>query len=87
MGNNANQLKREIDQFSLDGKLIRTFESMSKAVEETKVSCASICMACRGKRSQAGGFIWKYNNTNQKIKKDPLDEILFNDDLSDDDEW
>ena len=80
-------VKREIDQFSLDGKLIRTFESMAEAVKETKISYASICLACRCKYSKAGGFIWKYNNTNQKIKKDPLDDILFNEDLSDEDEW
>ena len=77
-------LKREIDQFTLDGKLIKTFESMTKAVEEAKISYASICLACRGRNKTGGGFIWKYNNEKQKVKTSPLDYFIFNENLSDD---
>ena len=47
---------------------------------------ASICLACRGKYTKAGGFIWKYNNKNIKPKLDPLDKIVFNPELEDEED-
>ncbi len=79
--------KRQIDQFDLRGNLIKTFESMNVAANETGVDYASICLCCRGKRRSAKGFIFKYNNSNQKFKSDPLDILIFNEDWFDDDEW
>jgi hypothetical protein len=79
--------RRQIDQFDLNGNFIKTFESMNIAVNETGVDYASICLCCRGKRISAKGFVFKYNNANQKVKSDPLDALLFNEDLFDDDEW
>jgi len=79
--------RRQIDQFDLNGNLIKTFESMNIAVNETGVDYSSICLCCRGKRVSAKGFVFKYNNSNQKVKSDPLDALLFKEELYDDDEW
>lgn len=53
----TSQSKRVL-QFSLDGKLISEYESVSEAMRKTGV--CKISNVCRGERKQAGGFIWKY---------------------------
>ncbi len=53
----TSQSKRVL-QFSLDGKLISEYESVSEAMRKTGV--CKISNVCRGERNQAGGFIWKY---------------------------
>ena len=55
----ASQSKRVL-QYSLDGKLIAKFESVSEAVRKTGI--LKISNVCRGERNQAGGFIWKFED-------------------------
>jgi group I intron endonuclease len=47
----------KIGQYSLDGTLIKTFDSIKNASDELKVS--TIWKAVNGKSKTAGGFIWK----------------------------
>jgi len=49
---------RKIGQYTLDGKLIKEFDSIVEAMRETKVS--SIKQVLCKKQNTAGGFIWKY---------------------------
>ena len=49
---------RKIGQYTLDGKLIKEFDSIVEAMRETKVS--SIKQVLYKKQNTAGGFIWKY---------------------------
>lgn len=49
---------KKIQQFSLDGKLIAEYNSITEAELSAKVK--HISDACRGIRKTAGGFIWKY---------------------------
>lgn len=53
---------KKVYQFSLDGKLLNTYESIADANRATNIFASSICECCRGKRgfSHAGGFIWSY---------------------------
>ena len=66
---------REIDQFSLTGKLIKTFKSISEASKKTGVDLTTIFRVCKGQCKTAGNFIWKYNNTKQQIE--PKNELFF----------
>lgn len=49
---------REVFQYSLQGTLLNTFESYSKAFETTKIK--GIANNLSGRAETAGGFIWTY---------------------------
>lgn len=49
---------KEIEQYDLEGNLIKTFNSINQARKETGIS--KISQVCLGRRKTAGGFIWKY---------------------------
>lgn len=54
--NNSHTIK--VDQFSLEGTYINTFDSYSKAAEEINMSKSTIGACCNGKQKEAGGFLW-----------------------------
>lgn len=50
---------RQVDQFTLDGRLVKTWKSMREAGDHGfKSSCVSSC--CRGKQKTYKGFVWRY---------------------------
>lgn len=52
-----------VNQYTLSGDFIRTFPSMSAAINFIGVgNSSSISTCCRGKCKSAYGFIWKYTN-------------------------
>lgn len=59
MINHPNKIKK-INQFSLDGTYIKTFQSIIQIERELGFNNSHICQCCKGKRKTANGFIWKY---------------------------
>ena len=57
-----NGKKRSIPilQLSKDGKFIKWWPSAGEAWRQLGIRHQHICACCKGKRKQAGGFIWKY---------------------------
>lgn len=51
---------KKVYQFDVDGKFIKSYNSISTACNETKINKTSIAKVCRGERNTAGGFMWKY---------------------------
>lgn len=51
---------RPVTQWSLDGKLIDTFASLTEAQHATGIELHNISECCREKSKTAGGFVWKY---------------------------
>ena len=58
---------KRIAQYSKDGSLICTYNSVKEAHEKTGVNLGDICSCCKGQKGSkgrikhtAGGFIWKY---------------------------
>ena len=49
---------KPVAQYTLDGQFIRTYRSIKEAKEITGAS--KIGMVCNGKRTQSGGYIWKF---------------------------
>lgn len=47
-------------QYSLQGDLIKEWESAKQAGSVLSVDSSDICSCRRGRRKSAGGFIWKY---------------------------
>ena len=50
--------KRKIGQYTVDGELVKEFNSIADAMNETGIK--SIKQVLYGKQNTAGGFIWKY---------------------------
>lgn len=53
--------KKVVQQFSLEGKFINEFKSVSEASKCTGCNKTSIAKVCRGERKSSGGFLWNYN--------------------------
>lgn len=51
---------KKVNQLSLSGKLINTFESISQAGRVTKSHIGHICTVCSGKLKTHNNFKWEY---------------------------
>lgn len=51
---------KPVIQFDFDGNEIARFQGQNEAGRLTGISGANIAQVCKGKRKQAGGFIWRY---------------------------
>lgn len=61
-----NPNSKKVLQFSLDGKLIKIWDSVINASIKLNIDNSSICKVCNGKAKTAGKFKWKYKTN--KIK-------------------
>jgi hypothetical protein len=52
--------KKIIEQYTLEGKYLNTYESISYAANAINSVSTNISKCCSGKRKSAGGYIWKY---------------------------
>lgn len=52
--------RRPIIQMSMDGKIIRKFDSVRKASFATGIARCNITKACKGEYKQAHGYRWKF---------------------------
>ena len=53
---------KKVNQYSLQGNLIKTWDSISEASNVLKIKLPHIVRVCRGGRKTTGGYIWRYNN-------------------------
>lgn len=51
---------KEVFQFDLDGKYLRSFSCLKEAQDATNSDYRLISAVCLGKRKTHNGFIWKY---------------------------
>ena len=52
--------RKKVVQYTLKGKFINEFKSVSEASKFTGCNKTSIAKVCRGERKSSGGFLWKY---------------------------
>jgi hypothetical protein len=52
--------KLAVKQFSIDGILLKTFNSLSEAAKATGTNITSISLVSSGKMRSANGFVWRY---------------------------
>lgn len=62
--------RKKVCQLTLDGQLIRTFESIADATLSTGVN--NITTVCKGRQNQAGGFKWCYYTEHENHLEDKL---------------
>ena len=53
--------ERLVNQYNLNGKFIKSFNSIREAQKETYIKTIYDCVS--GKQATAGGFVWKYKET------------------------
>ena len=58
--NRKGKCVKSIEQYSMDGKFIKIWDSMVSVEENLGLHHANIRNVCIGKRKHSGGFIWKY---------------------------
>lgn len=51
---------KKVQQYSIEGKYIETFDSIIDAAKKTGTNDRRISDVCKGKRKTTNGFIWKY---------------------------
>lgn len=51
---------KQIAQYTLDGRLVKIWDSMRDIERELGYSSGHICRCCKGQRKTAYGFIWTY---------------------------
>lgn len=55
-----NSLKIKVNQYDLNGKFIKQWESISDIQKELNYATTNICRCCKGTYKTAYGYIWKY---------------------------
>ena len=60
---------KPVNQYSLDGKLMLTFESASEAARQTGCDQSKITMCCKRQRETANDYQWRYVNDIQDVGK------------------
>lgn len=53
---------KSVNQYSLKGKLLNSFDGLRIAEEETGINNRDICACCKGRVQTAGGYIWRYKD-------------------------
>lgn len=64
--NRKGKFVKPVEQYTLDGKLIKIWDSMVQVEQELGLSHGNIRKCCIGKNRHCGGFMWKYKNETDK---------------------
>ena len=57
----------KVNQYSLDGLFIASYDSANQVSAATGIDHWSICACCRGEYKHAGGYQWKYADDSSKV--------------------
>ena len=69
VGLQTRTLSKPVCQYSLDGKLIATYESVTEAAKRDRSYATNINRVCCGIRATANGFVWRYLGDNFYLKE------------------
>ena len=74
------KLSKSVGQYSVDGQLIKIWDSITDVERELNINTANISSCCLGTRRTSGGYIWLYNNGNLPfhLDEDYLNKIRIN---------
>jgi GIY-YIG catalytic domain/NUMOD1 domain len=73
--------KIRVSQFTLEGKLIKTWSSTKEASIKLKINSSSISLCINGKISTAGSYLWAYEGKLPKIIGSSLRSPVIQKDL------
>lgn len=55
-----NNKSKRINQFDFSGNLLKTYRSLTEAMDATGIDKTRICANCNARRHSAGGYVWRY---------------------------
>ena len=64
--NENNPRAKKVNQYTIDGMLIKTWDYIKQAANAVGISPQNISRCCRTGKGTAGGFKWRYTNVNNK---------------------
>lgn len=64
--------RKKVYQYSLDGKFINEFNSLTEACLKVNVSVKNVSLCCLNKTKSASNFLWSYTNNKDEILKKVL---------------
>ena len=73
----SQSIQREVNQYDLNGVLLKTWNSIHEASKELSISNNNITKCCRGRQKTTGNFIWKYAYENV-TQIDNIEEYIKN---------
>ena len=62
------KFRKRVEQYSVDGEYIRTFNSLTEAAETHDVDKSSLSKACKGIYKTYAGYQWKFEGSEKEIK-------------------
>lgn len=62
-------LRKPIDKYSLNNEFICTYSSITDATKDVKAGSWDISNTCNGRQKSCRGFIWKYHNKEDNLKR------------------
>lgn len=62
---NSKKHSKKVNQYDLQGNLIKTWNGLKEAETTLKISRGNICLCCQGLRNNAGNYIWRYADENR----------------------
>jgi hypothetical protein len=66
--------RKRVNQYSLEGKYIKTWDSMTDVAKNVNTFSSSIILACKGVYSSSRGFLWRYLSDEFPEGKDIIPE-------------
>ena len=69
---------RKVDQYSLDGEYITTYDSITSASIATGLDVSGITKVCKKKRKFCGNFIWKHTDPDVGVSPDTQEWKVVN---------
>ena len=52
--------RKKVMQLTVEGELVRIWDSLTQAAKENGMDVSSICQCCKGKIKTSGGYMWRY---------------------------
>ena len=63
-GRDNYNLAKKVNQYSLNGSFIKTWDSLASVEDELKIACGSIVKCCKLQLKSAGSYMWRYYSGN-----------------------
>ena len=73
---NKNSRGKQVEQYTKDGKYIKTYESLSMAAKDFNCSVCAISNCCLGRSKSSQGFLWKFvEGSTTKYERNPSSSV------------
>jgi hypothetical protein len=74
----ANTIKQKVEQYDLQGNLLKIWDGVIDASKSLKINASNISSCCHNRRKSAGGYVWEYTDgASYRVTKMKQREKLF----------